>query len=54
MLSKKYPSPFLPDPHNRNYDTISESEYGAETEERMAENGLLLRKQEIQDLFKGY
>lgn len=54
MLAKKYPSPFLPNFESRNYDTVSESEYGQETEERMAENGLLLRKQEVQDLFKGY
>jgi hypothetical protein len=45
MLTKKYPSPFLPNLENRNYDTVSESEYGQETEERMAENQLLLRKQ---------
>ena len=54
MVNKKYPSPFQPNPHGRNYDTVSESEYGQETEERMAENGLLLRRQEVQDLFKGY
>lgn len=45
MLTKKYPSPFLPNLENRNYDTVSVSEYGQETEERMAENQLLLRKQ---------
>ena len=28
MLTKKYPSPFLPNLENRNYDTVSESEYG--------------------------
>ena len=25
MLGKKYPSPFLPNLENRNYDTVSES-----------------------------
>ena len=28
MLTKKYPSPFLPNLENRNYDPVSESEYG--------------------------
>jgi hypothetical protein len=32
MLGKKYPSPFLPNFESRNYDTVSESEYGQETE----------------------
>lgn len=32
MLGKKYPSPFLPNLESRNYDTVSESEYGQETE----------------------
>ena len=32
MLSKKYPSPFMPDLNHRNYDTVSESEYSHHTE----------------------
>lgn len=31
MLSKKYSSPFMPNFASRNYDTVSESEYGQET-----------------------
>ena len=32
MLSKKYPSPFMPDFNHRNYDTVSESDYSQHTE----------------------
>ena len=32
MLSKKYPSPFMPDFNHRNYDTVSDSEYSEHTE----------------------
>lgn len=32
MLTKKYPSPFMPDFSHRNYDTVSESEYSHHTE----------------------
>ena len=31
MQAKKYPSPFMPNFSHRNYDTVSESEYGQHT-----------------------
>jgi len=43
MITKKYPSPFMPDFSHRNYDTVSESEYSQNTEEKLAHNSLLLR-----------
>ena len=54
MIAKKYPSPFMPNLNGRNYDTVSISEYGQETEERLAESGLLLRKNSVQKMFEGY
>lgn len=54
LLAKKYPSPFMPNMEDRNYDTVSVSEYEDEYVERMKENALLLRQREVQELFKGY
>jgi len=36
MSSKKYPSPFMPNFNDRNYDTVSVSEYDDETVHKMA------------------
>jgi len=33
----------MPDFSHRNYDTVSESEYSQNTEEKLAHNSLLLR-----------
>ena len=52
--NKKYPSPFMPNLNERNYDTVSVSEYDDDYLEKMAENSLLLKEKEVQDLFKGY
>lgn len=48
MASKKYPSPFMPNFNDRNYDTVSDSEYDEETVHKMAENELLLRRKSVQ------
>ena len=44
MATKKYPSPFMPNIHEQNYDTVSVSEYDDEYVERLNENSLLLRE----------
>ncbi len=54
MAGKKYPSPFMPNLNDRNYDTVSVSEYDEQTVNKMAENELLLRRKSVQDLFQGY
>lgn len=54
MAGKKYPSPFMPNFNDRNYDTVSVSEYDDETVQRMSENELLLRRKSVQELFEGY
>ena len=54
MEQKKYPSPFMPNFDERNYDTVSVSEYDDEYMEKLAENSLLLKQKEVQRLFKKY
>lgn len=44
----------MPNFSDRNYDTVSVSEYDEETTHKMAENELLLRRKSVQDLFEGY
>ena len=51
MQAKKYPSPFMPNFNDRNYDTVSVSEYDEDTVNKMAQNQLLLRRKSVQDLF---
>lgn len=41
----------MPNMSHRNYDTVSESEYGQHTEEKLAQNSLLLRKNDVQQIF---
>ena len=36
MYAKKYPSPFMPNFNDRNYDTVSVSEYDEDTVNKMA------------------
>ena len=54
MLDKKYPSPFIPNMEDKNYDTVSVSQYDDEYVDKLNENALLLRQKKVQDLFKGY
>lgn len=54
MAGKRYPSPFMPNLDDRNYDTVSVSEYDDEMVHKMAENELLLRRKSVQELFEGY
>lgn len=54
MAQKRYPSPFMPNMEDKNYDTVSVSEYDDQYVEKMNENALLLRQKKVQDLFKGY
>jgi serum/glucocorticoid-regulated kinase 2 len=54
MNSKRYPSPFIPNLNERNYDTVSVSEYEDDYLERLHQNSLLLRKKEVQEFFEGY
>lgn len=44
----------MPNLNDRNYDTVSISEYDDSYIEKLNENALLLRQKEVQDLFKGY
>ena len=54
MKQKKYPSLFMPNLDERNYDTVSVSEYDDEYMEKLAENSLLLKQKELQRLLKKY
>ena len=54
MLNKEYPSPFMPNMKERNYDTVSVSDIDEVYEQKLNENRVLLRRPSVQELFNGY